>query len=157
MYIKPTDSFTYLEYNSFHPLLHTKQSIVYSQLLRYKRITSDPTMFEADAINLGKHFIRRGYPVRFINNALTSLRVSKKRRDTKPKDGKNERIPLVTTYHPQVRKFASTTKREWVNIQLDPKLSVAMGEPPLHSQRQPPNLKSLLVRSELPKPNNSQR
>ena len=59
-------------------------------------------------------------------------------------------LPHITPQVPKV--LPSTTKREWANIQLDPKLSAAMGEPPLHSQRQPPNLKSLLVRSELPKP-----
>ncbi|XP_071489266.1 uncharacterized protein [Diadema antillarum] len=153
VYVKPTDSFTYLDYNSFHPL-HTKQSIVYSQLVRYKRITSDPKVFEEDAVRLGEHFVRRGYPVRLVNNALK--RVNEKRRedllDSKPKDERNDRIPLVTTFHPQVKKFVSTTKKEWTNIQLDPRLSTILGEPPLHSQRQPPNLRSLLVQSELPKP-----
>ncbi|XP_063955552.1 uncharacterized protein LOC135154173 [Lytechinus pictus] len=154
VYIKPTDSFSYLEYNSFHPS-HTKKSIVYSQLLRYKRITSDPKVFEADAANLGELFIRRGYPPRLVHHALTQIR-KKSREDllsAEPKQGNNERIPLVTTYHPQAKRFAKTTKREWsANINLDPKLSTAMGDPPLHSQRQPPSIRKLLVRSELPKP-----
>ena len=154
VYVKPTDTFSYLEYNSFHPS-HTKKSVVYSQLLRYKRITSEPKVFETDASNLGKQFIKRGYPTRLVHHALTEVR-KKSRTDllsVEPRHGNNERIPLVTTYHPQVKKFANTTKKEWsANINLDPKLSKAMGEPPLHSQRQPPNLRRLLVSSELPKP-----
>ena len=153
VYTKPTDSFSYLEYTSFHPS-HTKQSIVYSQLLRYRRITSDPKVFEADALKLCQQFVTRGYPTRLVNHALTQVR-RKSRMDllsAEPKQKNNERIPLVTTYHPQIKKFANTTKREWsANMNLDPKLSMAMGEPPLHSQRQPPNLRSLLVSSELPK------
>ena len=153
VYVKPTDSFTYLDYRSFHPS-HTKQSIVYSQMLRYRRITSDPEVFEADALNLGKQFIRLGYPTRLVQHALTQVK-KKSRIDllsTEPKQKENERIPFVTTYHPQVKKLVSTTRREWAaNINLDHKLSHAMGESPLHSQRQPPNLRGLLVSSDLPK------
>ena len=39
-YTRSTDIHAFLSYNSFHPR-HIKQSIIYSQFLRYKRICSD--------------------------------------------------------------------------------------------------------------------
>ena len=155
VYIKPTDCFTYLQYGSFHPR-QTKQSIVYSQLLRYKRITSDPQTFVHDANNLGKQFIRRGYPARLVKSAIT--KVSKKSRENLtqgPKERVNTRVPLVTTYHPQIGNLAKLARKEWSGIKLDSKLSEHMGEVPLLSQRQPPNLRTLLVRSTLPEPSQS--
>ena len=41
---KPTDSLSYLHYNSCHPV-HIKNSIIYSQFLRYKRICTRNTDF----------------------------------------------------------------------------------------------------------------
>ena len=43
-YTKSTDTHEFLLYNSFHPR-HNKQSIIYSQFLRYKRICSNDEIF----------------------------------------------------------------------------------------------------------------
>ena len=43
-YTKSTDTHAFLPYNSFHPR-HIKQSIIYSQFLRYKRICSNDEIF----------------------------------------------------------------------------------------------------------------
>lgn len=51
VYSKPTDRHSYLHYRSFHPT-HIKKSIVYSQLLRYKRIYSDHSDFVQESTNL---------------------------------------------------------------------------------------------------------
>ena len=51
VYSKPTDKHTYLHFNSFHPH-HSKQSIVFSQLIRYKRLCSRQNYFMDKAIEL---------------------------------------------------------------------------------------------------------
>ena len=60
-YTKSTDTHTFLSYNSFHPR-HIKQSIIYSQFLRYKRICSYDGIFFNDATKLLIYFLARQYP-----------------------------------------------------------------------------------------------
>ena len=60
-YTRSTDIHAFLSYNSFHPR-HIKQSIIYSQFLRYKRICSDDDVFLNDATKLFKYFLARQYP-----------------------------------------------------------------------------------------------
>nr|XP_054774674.1 uncharacterized protein LOC129282841 [Lytechinus pictus] len=153
VYTKPTDSFTYLNFNSFHPR-HIKESIVYSQLLRYKRITSDPKTYEADAIHLGKRFIERDYPVNMVKKAMKRVKEKNREDLLNPKMKiKNEgRIPFVSTFHPQTKKLAQTVKKEWSEITADKHLTKVMLKAPLHAQRQPPSLKRLIVKSRLPGP-----
>ena len=50
-YTKSTDTHEFLSYNSFHPT-HIKQSIIYSQILRFKRICSNDKIFLNDATKL---------------------------------------------------------------------------------------------------------
>ena len=49
-YTKSTDTHAFLSYNSFHQR-YIKQSIIYSQFLRYKRICSNDEIFLNDATN----------------------------------------------------------------------------------------------------------
>ena len=127
---------------------------MYSQLLRYKRITSDPHTYESDALQLGRHFIERDYPAKMIKKAMK--KVSQKcREDLLKQERKNkneEAVPFVSTYHPRTRHLAHTIKKEWPTITVDEKLAKVMPSIPLHAQRQPPNLKRLLVKNQLPGP-----
>ena len=58
---KPTDRPTNLMYCSFHPH-HIKTSIVFSQLLRLKRICSDISDYEHEAKILPQSPLSKGYP-----------------------------------------------------------------------------------------------
>ena len=120
--------------------------------MRYKRITSDPQTYESDALQLGKHFIERGYPIKMIKKAME--KVSQKRREDLLKQERKEKdevaIPFVSTYHPKTQYLARTVKQEWHTITTDEKLAKIMPKVPLHAQRQPPNLKKLLVKNQLP-------
>ena len=60
-YTKSTDSHAFLSYNCFHPR-HIKQSIIYSQFLRYKRIWSNGEIFLNDATILYEYFLARQCP-----------------------------------------------------------------------------------------------
>ena len=50
-YTKSTDTHAFVSYNSFHPR-NIKQSIIYSQFLRYKRICSNAKKFFNDATKI---------------------------------------------------------------------------------------------------------
>ena len=60
-YTKSTDTHAFLSYNSFHQR-HNKQSIIYSQFLRYKRICSNDEIFLNDVTNLFEYFLARQCP-----------------------------------------------------------------------------------------------
>ncbi|XP_041471891.1 uncharacterized protein LOC121421287 [Lytechinus variegatus] len=153
VYRKPTDSFSYLRFDSFHPK-HIKQSIVYSQMLRFRRIISKEDEFDRQALILGRQFIRRGYPPKLISETIRRVK-KKSRKDLLNKDrlvNEKKRLPLVTTFHPDTKKFVKQVRQEWPTLALDPKLGKIVGENPLHAQRQPPNLRKLLVSTRLPTP-----
>ena len=57
-YTKSTDTHAFLSYNSFSPR-HIKQSIIYSQFLRYTRICSNDGIFFNDTTKLFKYFLAR--------------------------------------------------------------------------------------------------
>ena len=65
LFCKPTDTHNYLLYSSEHPR-HLLNGIPYSQLLRVRRICSDPSEFKRNAMMLCSHFVRRSYPKHFV-------------------------------------------------------------------------------------------
>jgi len=69
LYKKPTDKKQFLEYSSEHPQ-YMKNATPYSQALRYRRITTDNLILEADLNNLKQSFISRGYPSSVVNTQV---------------------------------------------------------------------------------------
>ena len=62
LYVKPTDTYNYLHYNSCHPQSN-KSSIPYSQFLRFRRNCTEWIEFLIHSIKLYIHFSMRGYPI----------------------------------------------------------------------------------------------
>ena len=58
LHIKPTDRHQYLPYSFPHPG-HTKQSIVYSQILRVARVCSHEENFRKHATDMKSWFLKR--------------------------------------------------------------------------------------------------
>ena len=69
LYSKPTDSHSYLRYDSAHPPRCT-QSLPYSQFLRIRRICTKKSDFEKRASNMKQDFLHRGYPKRLLEDKL---------------------------------------------------------------------------------------
>ena len=69
LYRKPSDRNTYLMYCSFHPH-HIKSSIVFSHLLRRKRICSDISDYEHEGKILTQSHLSRGYPYTLISEQI---------------------------------------------------------------------------------------
>ncbi|XP_057298704.1 uncharacterized protein LOC130629494 [Hydractinia symbiolongicarpus] len=72
LYIKPTETRTLLHHNCYHPY-HTKQSIVYSQALRYRMITKDNILLRKELDQLKSNLLLRGYKFRMVNSTFKQV------------------------------------------------------------------------------------
>ena len=96
---KPKDCHGYLHYTSSHPL-HIKNSIIYSQFLRYKRICTTNTDFIEHSNELTTHLLHKAYPFKVITKQWnkvkkiprTELLIQKQQTSTNC-------LPLVQTNH----------------------------------------------------------
>ena len=89
LFTKPTDTNDYLEFKSAH-LSHCKKSLPYSQLLRVRRICSKNENFIKHLCNLVKHFKRRGYPHRYLLDALVRVCSASREESLRYKDAEIE-------------------------------------------------------------------
>ena len=102
IHYKETDSHSYLTYTSSHPF-RCKNSVLYSQFLRLKRICSDENDYKTKSKEMASFFLQRDYPPAVVDRALQH--VDSIPRDTAlppPNDGQSNRdlIPLILTYKP---------------------------------------------------------
>ena len=102
IYYKETDTHSYLNYTSSHPI-RCKNSIPYSQFLRLRRICSDERDFDIKSKEMTVFFINRGYPQQILQQALNRVAVAQREAIiSEPVDAvvAQPTIPLVLTYHP---------------------------------------------------------
>lgn len=103
LYTKPTDAHNYLLYNSAHPP-HCLQGIPLSQFLRVRRICTHIEDFDTNALTLCKHFLKRGYPITLLENALIQARRHDRDLLLAPKEQQKQvsenMLFLITTYNP---------------------------------------------------------
>ena len=101
LYRKPTDTYRYLHYKSFHPK-HQKKSIPYSQFVRVRRICSNKKDFYHFTNIMIAHLATRKYPMKLLMEAQD--RASGLDRDTllnpPPKPATAKNIPLIITFDP---------------------------------------------------------
>ena len=72
LYVKPTDSKSYLDFSSCHPF-HNKSSIPFSQFLRIKRNCSEWSEYAKHALMLCNQLSSRGYPYHIIMNGMSTV------------------------------------------------------------------------------------
>ena len=102
LYVKPTDSASYLHYQSAHPR-HCIKGIPYGQFLRIRRICSDDSDFLEHCVEKGRHVVCGGYPAHFVAKAFYHASQHTRESLLSPKPGENKgEVPniLVTTYNP---------------------------------------------------------
>ena len=91
IYHKPTNSFSYLKYNSCHPS-HTKNNISLSLARRIIRIVTDNSDYRLE--ELRQNLLKRNHPQKIINYSFT--------KSFQPKNNKEENKKIITfirTYH----------------------------------------------------------
>jgi hypothetical protein len=153
LYCKPTDSHNYLLYESAHPK-HTKNSLPYSQLLRIRRICSKMEDFDSNAILIGSHFIRRGYPSHLIEEAIIKVR----RKDRQlllcptPKDNslETDRLFLINTFTPADQGLKNIVKHNWSILGRTNTTTPLYNHRLIFGHRRNDNLRDKLVRAKLP-------
>ena len=72
LFVKDTDSHTYLDYGSCHPE-SIKNSIPFSQFLRVRRNCTDWADFVHHSLRMQNYFSLRGYPMSIVDKALTEV------------------------------------------------------------------------------------
>ena len=116
LYSKPTNSHSYLKYESAHPQ-RCKDSIPYSQFLRVRRICSNINDFDRHSICLSAYFIKQGCPAVLLTD--TALQARSLYRDTllctnrTPKQKDSDDVFLISTYHPHDNYLRNLVHENW--------------------------------------------
>ena len=114
VHYKPTDSHSTLLYSSSHPS-HVKNSILYSQFLRLRRLCSDDSDVSSKSEDMCQFFEKRGYPVSVVKAGHHRAKQFDRQSapQTSQKD-KNDRIPFVSEKSEPQMGFEPTTLRDLV-------------------------------------------
>ena len=152
LHTKKTDKHQYLSPKSCHPR-HCSRSIPYSQALRIKRICSTENKLNHRLGELRKHLLDRGYKKEHISTAFE--KAENVDRDSllvyKDKQTNNSRVPMVMTYHPDLKQLSSAIRKHWDLIENDPSLKNIFPQPPIMAYRRPRSLRDILVSSTVTK------
>ncbi len=102
LYVKPTDSRSYLNFGSAHPR-HTFTGVVYSAFLRLRRIINNSDRLANRIEELKVCFKASGYPVAMIDRIAAKVlgmeRSLKRRKDEElPKENETPTIRVVSTF-----------------------------------------------------------
>ena len=158
LYCKPTDSHNYLRYDSAHPQ-HCKTSLPNSQFLRLRRICSRLEDFDRNASMLASHFIRRGYPMALVEEALIRVRRSDctalLQPNMEPSQSKiNQDLFLVTTYTPDENPLRTIIDNNWPTLGRTNTTESLYNASIIYGFRRNKNLRDTLVhsRTNSPKP-----
>ena len=145
LYCKPTDGHQYLHFESCHPA-HIKNSIVYSQAMRLKRICSSKEDLNQHLDNLKVWFQERGYPDDLIDKQITQSLTGNN--GTKNQES-SQRVPFVLVYNPLLAALPNIIRQKAKILDENQEVSKVFCSKPFVSFRAPRNLKSHLVRAKL--------
>ena len=150
---KPTDRMCLLHFSSNHPR-HVKESIVYTQALRYCTIISDDRNLEAELLVLSRAFLARGYPLPIIRkNISKAISHNRSALLTPKRTEKTAQVtPLVTLYSPMGMKMSRIIHRSWHMIESDEDLRKVWPRHPITAYKRAANLKDSVMHSRQKKP-----
>ena len=155
LYSKPTDSHSYLMYDSAHPQ-RCKDSIPYGQFLRLRRICSQEIDFQKHVIELTAHFISRGYPLGLLDEAAELA--EKKDRNviidealkSKEQNESSDKVLLITQYNPNFQDLRKIVFGNWEMLGKSPTTEFIYERKLMCAYRRPKNLRDLLVKANIP-------
>ena len=123
LYTKPTDRYSYLNYQSCHPK-SVKDSIPYSQFLRIRRNCSIWTDYLRHSTTLAFHLQKRGYPLDLVIRSLR--KVGKESQKSLLQNNVSEstnmkRFYLILDYNPtlpNIRNLLQNHLQSWIEVHL---------------------------------------
>ena len=153
LYSKPTDSHSYLRYDSAHQS-RCMQSPPYSQFLRIRRICTKKSDFEKHTSNMKQDFLHRGYSKRLIEEKLNIVR-DKNPKDLRTKSKENQKdniektkeIFMATTFRPCKNSLTATIKQNWDLLERSKTTKDIHRSKVTTSYKRPKNLKETLTRA----------
>ena len=115
LHIKPTHTHQFLDSTSCHPY-HCKNSIPYSQDLRYNKISSDNEKFDQHCNDLKKWLMVRGYCERLVRTQTLKTRGESwgsllDRGNTRTSESK---LTFSITYYPSFQDVRSILEELWI-------------------------------------------
>jgi hypothetical protein len=148
IHYKPTDAHSYLHFHSSHPP-STTTSIPFSELLRLRRLCSDPTDFAEKSLEMCHFFTDRHYPPNVVQTALNKVNSISREEALQPrtKDPHSERPTMVLTHHPHNLPVKRIILSNWHILSRSPTVGEIFDQPPLLTSRRDKNLRDILVRS----------
>lgn len=149
IFYKPTDSKTYLLFNSCHPK-HTKISIPFSLARRLKTIISKPQVFEQRALELEGFLLKQKYPRSLIQAGIAKARSLDRNDLLKEVHHTNDKetIPYVSTFNPRNPEIYPHLLHDIKILQRDSHMRNVLEKFNfIKSKRQPLNLKRLLTKA----------
>ena len=148
IYYKPTDSKSYLLFNSCHPR-HTKTSIPFSLFRRLKTIISEQHTFDQRAQELISLLKRQKYPETLIYAGLQKARSLDRESLLLTEQIEQPKIiPYVSTYNPRNPEIYSQIINDINILKRDTHMNDVLNNYSfIKSKRQPKNLKRLLTRA----------
>ena len=124
LYSKSTDCAALLHFHSNHSL-KCKESIVFSQALRYNLLIADDNVLQKELDSLTISLLARKYPLevttRNISKALLHSRYTLLHRTPKASSSRSV-LPVVTPYSTEGRQFSESVQNHWHIIENDPQL-----------------------------------
>ena len=127
---------------SFHPH-HIKSSIVFSQLLRLKRICSDISDYEHEVIVLTQSLLSRCYPYKLISeqiNHVSHIVRTKSMTRISNQITNEKRITFITHFHPSIATFLKNANKDWLDIRTDNRFDNKLSNPIILANKQLRNL-----------------
>jgi hypothetical protein len=125
-----------------------------SQFLRIRRICTDIKDYDKHSAMLGQHFLRRGYPLYLIENAVIKVRRLDRPTLLGPKtvhdseSDEDDRVIMVTTYNPYENTVRDLAKKNWDLMGKSTKTAFLHEKRLMTAYRRPQNLMDLLVRAD---------
>lgn len=151
LYKKPTDKSMLLHFHSHHPM-STKESIIYSQALRYNMIISEDSILQDELYNLTKILLARKYPLHIINqNIIKALQFSQTELIYKNKQENtdvDQPIPFITKYTDTGKKLKQMVNEHWHILTDDPYTNNIFPQTPINAFQKLTTIGNVLVRTD---------
>ena len=162
LFCKSTDSHNYLRYDSAHPS-HCKNGLPHSQFMRVRRICSRLEDYDRNAIMLGKHFLRRGYPPEKVEQALIANRRTDRQSllqasaETKENKYNPDNLFVINTHVPGENPLKDIVEKTWPLLGRTHTTASLHTKNIVFGKRRNKNLRDILVSARLPDPSKTSK